>query len=111
MHKTIIKLEGNCSSFESTSSLTVQINVQLSLNTVQQSSKVHESKYGEKKCEWQARFLDMCYDKYHPETADIKWFHGVVVITLDFESGNPGSNPGGTYFFLENKNRKLVICH
>jgi hypothetical protein len=24
-----------------------------------------------------------------------------VVITPDFESGNLGSNPGGTYFFLE----------
>ena len=32
-----------------------------------------------------------------------KWFHGVVVITPDFESGNLGSNPGGTYFFLTGK--------
>jgi hypothetical protein len=27
----------------------------------------------------------------------IKRFHGVVVITPDSESGNLGSNPGGTY--------------
>ena len=25
--------------------------------------------------------------------------HSVVVITLDFESGNPGSNPGGSMAF------------
>jgi hypothetical protein len=31
---------------------------------------------------------------------DINQFHGVVVITPDFESGNLGSNPGGTYFFF-----------
>ena len=40
----------------------------------------------------------MCCDKYIIlETAHIKWFHGVVVITPDFESGNLGLNPGGTY--------------
>jgi hypothetical protein len=34
---------------------------------------------------------------------DINRFHGVVVITPDFESGNLGSNPGGTYLFFRNK--------
>jgi hypothetical protein len=30
---------------------------------------------------------------------DINGFHSVVVSTPDFESGDLGSNPGGTYFF------------
>ena len=49
--------------------------------------------------------MEMCYDKYiiqgeHTGRTHIKWFHGVVVITPDFESGNLGSNPGGTYFLF-----------
>ena len=28
------------------------------------------------------------------------WFHSVVVSTPDFESGNLGSNPGGTSFLV-----------
>ena len=42
------------------------------------------------------------------ETAHIKWFHGVVVITPDFESGNLGSNPSGTYIFFDKK--RIGIC-
>jgi hypothetical protein len=33
----------------------------------------------------------------HPKINN--WFHSVVVSTPDFESGDLGSNPGGTYFF------------
>ena len=29
----------------------------------------------------------------------IQWFYGVMVSTMDFESIDPGSNPGRTYFF------------
>ena len=29
----------------------------------------------------------------------IVWSYSVMVITLDFESSNPGSNPGRTFFF------------
>ena len=28
------------------------------------------------------------------------WFRGVMVSTLDFESNDPGSNPGETFFFI-----------
>ena len=34
------------------------------------------------------------------QTLNDKWSHSVVVSTSDFESGNPSSNLGGTYFFL-----------
>jgi hypothetical protein len=33
----------------------------------------------------------------------INWFHGIVVITVDFESGNLGSNPDGTFLFFYRK--------
>jgi hypothetical protein len=29
------------------------------------------------------------------------WFHGVVVSTLDFESSDLGSNPGGTFLLFK----------
>ena len=29
------------------------------------------------------------------------WFYGVVVSTADFESADPGSNPGRTLFFQQ----------
>ena len=51
---------------------------------------------------------NMCNKNYYPGTAYIKWFHGVVVITPDFESGNLGSNPGGTYpFYIKGE---FVLC-
>lgn len=31
----------------------------------------------------------------------IECSHGVMAITLDFESDNPGSTPGESYFFLD----------
>ena len=34
-----------------------------------------------------------------PGTRYNNWFDRVVVSTPDFESGNLGSNPGGTYVF------------
>ncbi|PON97292.1 hypothetical protein TorRG33x02_070480 [Trema orientale] len=37
--------------------------------------------------------------KIEPEVSE-KWFHGLVVRTLDSESSNPSSNLGGTCFFL-----------
>ena len=38
----------------------------------------------------------------------IWWSYSVMVITLDFESSNPGSNPGRTFFgfFFGNKDKK-----
>ena len=30
----------------------------------------------------------------------IRWSYSVMVITVDFESTNPGSNPGRTSFFV-----------
>lgn len=30
---------------------------------------------------------------------ELNWSYSVVAITLDFESNNPGSNPGKTYCF------------
>ena len=38
-------------------------------------------------------------DKYLYQQISLnKWFHSVVVSTPDFESGDLGSNPGGTSF-------------
>jgi hypothetical protein len=41
----------------------------------------------------------------------IKRFHGVVVITPDFESGNLGSNPGGTYINFVGKKQTIGDEH
>lgn len=40
----------------------------------------------------------VCVDGFDGENATAKsaWSHGVVVITLDFESSNPSSSLGGT---------------
>jgi hypothetical protein len=41
------------------------------------------------------------------------WFHGVTVSTLDFESNNPSSNLGGTFFLYifkyQTKNQKRYL--
>ena len=41
----------------------------------------------------------------------ICWSYSVMVITLDFESSNPGSNPGRTFFFLYHQKKTLYsLC-
>ena len=40
-----------------------------------------------------------------PGFSTSSWSYSVIVITLDFESSDPGSNPGRTFFLSGDKTR------
>ena len=47
---------------------------------------------------------------YQGRSLNHTWSYSVMVITLDFESSDPGSNPGRTFLFGGNLVTMTLLC-